>query len=87
MKTFAEALWHMLGVVSAPVYWLLWLLFLWGGFILMGQGDATGQWALGLVLVLFVARFHPQVKKLGGRWMNVLGCAAFGLFAAVNFIL
>lgn len=83
MKSLTAALWHMIGVICAPLYWLLSFLFLWGGFILIGEGKATGQAALWLVLILFVARLSPPARRLSGRWKNVLGCAAFGAFALI----
>ncbi|WP_343684160.1 hypothetical protein [Asticcacaulis sp.] len=83
MKTLIAALWHMTGVICAPLYWLLSVLFLWGGMILNGEGKPEGLWAIWLVLILLVARFAPPVHRLGGRWVNVLGCAIFSLFALI----
>lgn len=84
MKSFVAAVWHMTGVICAPLYWLLSFLFIWGGFILIGEGKAMGQAALWLVLILFVARFAPPARRLSGRWKNVLGCAAFGVFSLIG---
>jgi len=83
VRSFVAAIWHTLGVVSAPLYWLLSFLFLWGGAILIGEDRLMGQAAVWLVLGLLAARFAPPVRKLSARVRNVLGCAAFGVFALI----
>lgn len=80
MKTLGAGLWHMLGVLSGVGYWVLNLLFIWGGFILLGSEPPVGQATLAFVVALFVLRLYVA-RRVPVRVLNVLSCLAFGLFA------
>jgi hypothetical protein len=80
-----EGLWHALKVVSAGLYWLLFICLIWAGFALMGTSPQWGWGNLAFVLALFAA------KGYAGRWLKggasyVAGCgviAVYLIFAAI----
>jgi hypothetical protein len=77
MKTLIDALRHMLGVVCAPLYWLLSFLFLWGGSTLLGRDPLAGWGLIGLVLGLLALRFMLIPRRLSSRRANIMGCSLF----------
>lgn len=83
MKSFIAALRHATGVICAPLYGLLSFLFLWGGLILMGQGSPLGSGNILLVLVLFMARFTPAVRRMDPVLKNLLWCLAFAVYGGL----
>lgn len=80
MKTLIAAVWHMLGVVCAPLYWIMTLLFLWGGSIIMATDQAVGWATVGLAVGLFASRFFIVPKLISSKMANVLGCVLFLVF-------
>jgi hypothetical protein len=83
MSTLIEAIWHMLGVVCALLYWFLTIMFLWGGLTILQDSAGLGFSVLGLALGLFGARFFLIPKVLSSKLANILGCGIFIAFMVV----
>lgn len=82
---FLQGIWHGVKVVSAGLYWLLFLCILWAGFALMGDAPQWGWGNLAFALAVFAARgYATRVMPVGASY--VAGCAVIALyfvFAAV----
>lgn len=76
---FLRALWHTCKVVSAALYWLLSVCFVWAGLVQLGTAPSWGWACLAFVPALFVGR-GLAAKRIGEGPSYVAGCGAFVAF-------
>jgi len=81
-----QGLWHALKVVSAAMFWLMTIAFVWAGLALMGSDSHWGWTDLAVAIGLFAARglVAPRFVTAGASY--VLGFGAqivFLIIAAV----
>ncbi|MFT4077365.1 MAG: hypothetical protein QM647_17695 [Asticcacaulis sp.] len=80
---FLRGLWHSAKVISAGLYWVLSLAFLWGGVVQLGRQPAAGQACIGFVVCLFLLRFVLVKRFISTGVFNVAATAAFLAFIVI----
>ncbi|WP_155847592.1 hypothetical protein [Asticcacaulis benevestitus] len=78
-----QGLWHSAKVVSAGLYWLLSLAFLWGGFVQMGYPGMAGEVCIAFVICLFLLRFILVKRFVAASVFNVAATVVFFIFIAI----
>ncbi|HVZ30225.1 MAG TPA: hypothetical protein VG839_07515 [Asticcacaulis sp.] len=81
-----RALWHTCKVVSAGLYWLLSVCFVWAGLVQLGNAPSWGWACLAFVLALFVGR-GLLARRIGAGASYVAGCGAFAVFLIVAAVM
>ncbi|OYW81831.1 MAG: hypothetical protein B7Z26_04445 [Asticcacaulis sp. 32-58-5] len=80
MKELGQALWHSLTVVSATLFWLLSLIYVFVAFTSLGHDIGLSFQLLGLVIALHVARAFLTPRLVPVKVGYVIGAAVlFGL--------
>jgi len=80
---FLQGLWHSAKVISAGLYWLLSLGFLWGGLMQWGKAPVIGQVCVGFVAGLFLLRIALVKRFVSAAVFNVAATVAFLVFIVV----
>ncbi len=81
-----QGLWHASKVVSAAMFWLLTIAFVWAGFALMGTDPHWGWTDLAVAIGLFAGRglMTPRFVPAGSSYVIGFGAQiVFLIFAAM----
>ncbi len=81
---FLKAMWHSVTVVSAAIYWILLVCFIWAGLAQLGSQPRWGWACFACVLAVFAGRGLLVNRRLVSPAVgNVLGCGVFMVFMVV----
>jgi hypothetical protein len=79
-----QGLWHACKVLSAAMFWLMTIAFVWAGFALMGKDAHWGWTDLAVAIGIFAGRglITPRFVPAGASYVIAFGAQIAFLIAA-----